>query len=99
MGLINTIFIPERWSILKKGVATQDKTTIIYLVKIGHWDDSITMGSITEFFSKNVYEKIQNKEYNIKNFPYHEHPVKVYNQEGQEIDLIQYENSPECERG
>jgi len=55
----------------------------------GTWDDWGTDGILGAYMAKSVYDKIQSGEYGYRSTPYADLPIRVFNEAGKEIDLIE----------
>ena len=57
-------------------------------VKTGEVDDYMSDGILTVWMNKKVYDKLMNNEYHYKSQPYSDPPIKVFNSNNEEIDLL-----------
>lgn|GEM_PF-1674534 len=92
MGRINRIWNVEDWKIVFEGKNILNQEDIVYKMEIGESDD-YGISSITEFISKNNYERLLNKIYEIEIFPYTQTPILLLDDSGKNIPLVNFRNS------
>lgn len=92
MGRINKIWNVEKWKILQEGKNVFNHNDVVYKMEIGESDD-YGVSPITEFISKDNYDKIKKKLFYIKTFPYSEIPVLIFDKNYNNIPLVNYRNS------
>ena len=88
MGTINTIYEPNEWEIIKEGQSKLDPNDYVYKMLIGEYDDYPTIGPLTEFISKDNYEKILTGEFCVKKFPYDDKKIIIMDESGNIVPLL-----------
>ena len=88
MGSINSISSIDRWKVLLKGESKILKDDIIYQVMIGFCDDGNDYYDLVEFISKENYDKLMNREYSFKAFPYSNQKIIIFDENNNIVPLV-----------
>ena len=88
MGKINTIYEPNEWEIILEGESKLNPDDYVYKMVIGEYDDYPEVGPITEFISKENYEKILTGELCVKKFPYEDEKVVIMDKDDNIVPLL-----------
>ena len=87
MGSINIIWDPLYWRVIDEGLNKDNLEDILYKVVIGEGEDE-GYYEIYEYISKDNYDKILSKEYNIEKFPYSFNKILLFDKNGFLIPLV-----------
>lgn len=87
MGKINHIYDIEDWEVQKVGKSKIKENDIIYKLKIGAGKDNYYY-EITEYISKDIYEKLIEGTYSYKIFPYSDIIVLITDENSNMIPLV-----------
>ena len=88
MGSINSISSIDRWKVLLKGESKILKDDIIYQVMIGFCDDGNDYYDLVEFISKENYDKLMNRKYSFKAFPYSNQKIIIFDENNNIVPLV-----------
>ena len=88
MGSIIHIYDPENWKVILSGKSRLLPNDYIYKMEMGYCDDEISEGEISEFISKENYEKTLEGVYTVKKFPYGEQKIMLFDKDNNIVPLI-----------
>ena len=88
MGSIIQIYNPDKWKVILEGKSKLLPNDYIYQMEIGYCDDEISCGEISEFISKDNYEKLLDGTYTMKKFPYGEQKIMLFDKDNNIVPLI-----------
>lgn len=87
MGTINTIWDPKYWKVCFEGKSKLTEGDVIYNMIIGDGED-YQYYEITEFISKDNYDKVIKGTYFVKCFPYSDLSILLFNEQKELIPLV-----------
>ncbi len=86
MSLLGGIVEKRSWEIIKDSLKGKEFNNDVYEVITGYYNDDYDSGEYTNYFDKELFNKIMDGTYSYKGDKYGE--IKVYNENGIELNII-----------
>ena len=86
MSLLGGTYKKESWEIINSSLKGKEYNNDIYEVITGRYNDDYDSGEYTNYFDKELFNKIMNEEYTYEGDKYGE--IKVFDENRIELNII-----------